>query len=286
MAMTNLGSLPYSFAIVGVQKAATSTLSEALALHPHIAHAPRKELQFFNREDYDWSAPDYDRDYRAPRRSESEVIVGDATPAYLWWPGALARMQAYDDRLRLIAVFRDPIERLFSHWSMIRGKNPRWLDWPEFITNQRPSSLPLTIPTELSADRFKHHSGVARGYYSGQLEIGLSLFSRSQWLLMEFSAMLADFPAALDSCTSHLGVPPFASYPPAKRRLASPPSITGTAPTTSDIAALAALYADDLQRFEPLSGLAISHWPTVRINAGTLDPADLAAKFAAKVVPV
>ncbi len=49
--------LPYSFSIVGAQKSGTSTLSTALDRHPQVARAPRKELQFFTREDMDWSRP-------------------------------------------------------------------------------------------------------------------------------------------------------------------------------------------------------------------------------------
>ena len=51
--------LPYSFSIVGAQKSGTSTLSTALDRHPQVARAPRKELQYFTREDMDWSRPDY-----------------------------------------------------------------------------------------------------------------------------------------------------------------------------------------------------------------------------------
>jgi hypothetical protein len=72
--------LPYSFSIVGAQKSGTSTLSTALDRHPQVARAPRKELQYFTREDVDWEHPDY-AGYRAPRRKPQHLIAGDATPA-------------------------------------------------------------------------------------------------------------------------------------------------------------------------------------------------------------
>jgi hypothetical protein len=43
------------------------------------------------------------------------------------------------------------------------------------------------------------------------------------------------------------------------------------------------IYADDLELFASLSGFDVSDWPTARIAAGTLDPADLAAELARKV---
>ena len=130
--------LPYSFSIVGAQKSGTSTLSTALDRHPQVARAPRKELQFFTREDIDWARPDYSG-YRAPRRKPQHLIAGDATPAYLFWPDALERMHDYNPDMRLIAVFRDPLERLFSHWTMLRGRWTTSPDWPEFITEFRPA---------------------------------------------------------------------------------------------------------------------------------------------------
>ena len=42
------------------------------------------------------------------------------------------------------------------------------------------------------------------------------------------------------------------------------------------------VYADDLALFASLSGVDVSDWPTTRIAAGTLDPADLAQSWPAR----
>jgi hypothetical protein len=111
----DLGRMPYNFSIVGVQKSGTSTLSGTISQHRNVCRPPRKEAHFFNDESYDWAHPDYERDYTAPRRAKVHTMVGDSTPVYLFWPQALERMRAYKPDMPLIAVFRDPIERLFSH---------------------------------------------------------------------------------------------------------------------------------------------------------------------------
>ncbi len=115
----DLGRMPYSFAVVGVQKGGTSTLSVTLNQHPLVCQPPEKERHYFDDEAVDWSAPDYERDYTAPRRARVHRVVGDATPTYLYWPHALERMRAYNPGMPLIAVFRDPLERLFSHLVML-----------------------------------------------------------------------------------------------------------------------------------------------------------------------
>ena len=221
--------LPYSFSIVGAQKSGTSTLSTALDRHPQVARAPRKELQFFTREDMDWARPDYSG-YRAPRRKPQHLIAGDATPAYLFWPHALERMHRYNPETRLIAVFRDPLERLFSHWTMLRGRWTTAPDWPEFITEFRPATTPTSLP-DVPSLSFKQRSGVARGYYGDQLTRGLTIFPREQWLWLEFRAMLADFPRALDQLTDFLGVDRYGRHPDAGRLMSGPERVVGTPPT-------------------------------------------------------
>lgn len=279
----DLGRLPYSFSIVGVQKSGTSTLSGTISQHRLVCRPPRKEAHFFNDEDYDWAHPDYERDYTAPRRAPIHQMVGDSTPVYLFWPHALERMHAYKADMPLIAVFRDPIERLFSHWTMLRTRHPDWPDWPGFLTEFREPALPDELPTGVRPMRYKHLSGIARGYYGQQLERGFTVFPRDQWLLMEFRAMLRDWDAHVHRTTDHLGLPRFDRPPPLRNRYAGAEKVAGTAPTGEDLAALAGLYAADLEVFDAVSGLDTSAWPTRLILDGTLDPAELAARFATRV---
>lgn len=92
-----------NFVVVGVQKAGTSALFHFLAQHPQVAMPTVKELHFFDDDRRCWDAPDY-RDYhgRFPRRRG--CVVGEATPSYIWWPGALARLADYNPRLRTGAL--------------------------------------------------------------------------------------------------------------------------------------------------------------------------------------
>jgi len=282
---TPFGRLGYNFSIVGAQKSGTSTLSGTISQHPLVCRPPRKEAHFFNDEEYDWEHPDYARDYTAPKRAAIHTMVGDSTPVYLMWPRALERMAAYKPDMPLIAIFRDPLERLFSHWTMLRTRHPDWPDWPGFLTEFRPTSFPTTLPEGVRPMRYKHLSGIARGYYGGQLEHGFTVFDREQWLLLEFRQMLADYDTVVDRVTDHLGLPRFEQRPPLRNRYAGAEQVPGTAPTAEDLAGLADLYAEDLALFTRLSGIDTSHWPTTRILDGSLDPGELASRFATRVSP-
>src|SRR4051794_23299681 len=103
-----------SFMIVGVQKGGTTTLHAWLSQHPGLVLSRPMELQFFDNEAhfvggkpplalYHASFPDDGKAAGAPR--------GEATPSYVWWPGTLERIQAYNPDARLIVLLRCPAER-------------------------------------------------------------------------------------------------------------------------------------------------------------------------------
>ena len=277
------GEMAYNYAIVGVQKGGTSTLAVTLNQHRMVRQPPTKERHYFDDESVDWSAPDYARDYSVPRRAPVHTMLGDASPTYLYWPRALERMRAYDPTMPLIAVFRDPLERLFSHWVMLRSRNLAWPDWPDFLTEWPHTSLPDAVPPGVRPMRWRHMTGLARGFYGEQLQRGFELFDPGQWLLLDMREMLADFPAAVHRTTDFLGLPPFEEVPPLRNWHAGAEQVPGTAPSADDLARTAETYAKDLALFEELSSIDTSSWPTRGILDGSLDAAELAERFARKV---
>jgi hypothetical protein len=273
--------LPISFAIVGVQKAATSTLHSMLVRHRHIARGDAKELHFFDDERLDWSSPDYTR-YRVPRSHEEQRIAGDATPSYIWWPHALDRMHRYNPSMRLIASFRDPIERAFSQWSMERKRKPSYPGFSESIRIFGDLSLIQGLPPDRTSREMRRAAMVVRGLYGEQLRRGLTIFDRSQWLLLPFRRFVTRPEEVLDDIAAHLDIGAWNLYPPLRSN-PTPRNQAGSPPTADDMLRLTDIYADDLALFASLSGFDVSDWPTARIAAGALDPADLAAELARKV---
>lgn len=262
-------SLPISFVIAGVQKAGTTSLYSMLTRHPSVAGGPQKEIRFFI-EPRDWDDPDYSL-YRRPVKSSRPTVAGDATPAYLFFPGAIERMHRYDPDLRLLASFRDPLERALSQWSMERSRHPGYPDLPEAIERWGDDELPTSYPADAKPSPMLQGSPFVRGLYGAQLERALAFYPREQWLLLEFRRLLKEPPAVLDDATDHLGLPRFTSYPSMQHRMASPTSNPGARPSVAAVETLVRRYADDLALFERLSGLDLSGWPTKQAADGTLE---------------
>ncbi|QRG04804.1 sulfotransferase [Xanthobacter dioxanivorans] len=239
-----------NFVVVGVQKAGTSALFHFLAQHPQVAMPTVKELHFFDDDRRCWDAPDY-RDYhgRFPRRRG--CVVGEATPSYIWWPGALARLADYNPRLKVIALFRDPVDRAHAHWRMSRA---RGLDALDFSTAIRAEGRRLDGLAPQAPER-RHLSYVARGFYGQQVDRLYDVFPRRQVLMLRKEDLANDHAATLARVFAFLGLPP-AKIEPCRIFEGA----ASEAPAPQDVAYLAATYAADLARFALLTGLPVSAW--------------------------
>jgi hypothetical protein len=114
------GRLP-DFVVVGAAKAGTTSLDFYLSLHPEIHMAHPKETRFFmepprgrwNR-GLSWYTGLFD---------SNKPVCGEATPAYSQWPaipGVAEKLQAVIPQAKLIYMVRDPLDRLKSHFRMVR----------------------------------------------------------------------------------------------------------------------------------------------------------------------
>ena len=199
-------------AIVGAQKAGTSSLFDLLRRHPEVCPGPRKEWHFFDDEKRSWDHPDY-TDYRVTARSERHRIAIDGTPSYMFWPHALERMHAYRPEMRLIASLRDPIERAFSHWAMYFGRRSSFPTFSELAQGPSREALLDRIPDGWNHWRMRRLSMIPRGLYGEQIRRGLELFAREQWLFLDFHELVGDHRAALDRTTRFLDLAPFSRTP-------------------------------------------------------------------------
>ena len=106
------------FLIGGVQKGGTTALFRYLQDIPSLSLASVKEAHFFDDETtVDWTAPDY-APYHALFDPFDGRPRGEATPIYLYWPNCLERIARYNPAMKLVFLFRDPVERAWSQWKM------------------------------------------------------------------------------------------------------------------------------------------------------------------------
>ncbi|MBM7509224.1 hypothetical protein JOE61_003038 [Nocardioides salarius] len=272
--------VPYTVTIAGVQKAATSTLYSLLARHPRVAGGGSKEVHYFDDETRDWSRPAHG-DYHAVAEKERQRFGVDATPSYLFWPGAMRRIAAYDPQMRVILSLRDPIERAFSQWSMTYGR--RAGDHPAFAELVESSLAMGDVsrggPAGVSNGQLRKRSLVQRGLYGAQLREALLHLPREQFLVMDFRDVVGDLTGAARRMTTFLGLPPFKKAAPALSANPSRSNLVAPPVTGALVRRLAEIYADDLALLATEVDLDVAAWSTSRVLAGSLDPDDLAERL-------
>ena len=213
-----------SFIIIGAQRAGTTSLFDYLGRHPDVASptavaediAWSKEVRFFDdrfTRGLDWYRSLFPLAVRRryARARGRDLVAAEATPYYLFHPFVPERIAATLPDVRLIALLRDPIERVL-HYQLAHRKGREHLSFeealaaePERIAEDEPH---LGDPTYRSRHH-RHHSYLARGLYAEQLERWFAHFPREQMLIIRSEEFLAKPAETYERVLDFLGLRPW-----------------------------------------------------------------------------
>ncbi|RWC32686.1 hypothetical protein [Mesorhizobium sp.] len=243
----------------GVQKAGTTSLFGYLSEHPQMATPSVKETHFFDDETHNWSKPDYLRLESLFSENIGVRIGFEVTPIYLFWPPSLERIKRYNPGIKLVFIFRDPIERAWSQWRMETDRQLEHLPFHLAIRQGRwrLKGVNQTDPA------WRVHSYVERGFYARQLQRLFALFPRDNVLLLRSLDLLGDHQDTLNAIACFLSIQPFPPLAPRTDHLGRKRE---NELRPEDVAYLREIFYDDTVEFSKLSGLSVSDWPTVDSN--------------------
>ena len=194
------------FIVIGAQRAGTTSLFYHLRLHPDVRRPLSrdgsvfwpKELHFFD-EHYERGLDWYRRFFplaaarKVARLRGRDLVAGEATPYYLFHPAVPERVAASLPNVRLIALLRDPIERAYSHYQLMRRTGREKLSFADAVAaeERRLTNWGLTEDEDVktaSGDRVHHHhrhrAYLSRGLYAEQLERWYEHFPREQLMVI------------------------------------------------------------------------------------------------------
>lgn len=181
------------FIIVGAMKSGTSTLAHYLDQHPEI-YIPDREVHFFYEEGkghWEEGLQWYKRQFQ---EASSEQILGEKTPTYSYLPGVAERINNALPDVKLIWIFRDPIDRAYSNY------------WHAVRSGIEPLGFAEAVQREDERDIWKGY--VRRGQYAEQVGRYLDYFDREQMHFSLFGDLKADPRSVLKDLFTFLNVDP------------------------------------------------------------------------------
>ena len=190
-----------SFLIIGAQRAGTTSLFDYLLQHPDVCGPlpggevwwSGKELHFFD--DRFWRGISWYRAFfptvvrrRAARLRGGDLVAGEATPYYLFHPLVPEGVAATIPTVRLIALLRDPVERAWSHYKIMRRSRREPLSFDDALAAEEDrlagERRRLLTDPRFHAIHHRDHAYVARGLYAEQLERWFEFFPRDRLLVL------------------------------------------------------------------------------------------------------
>jgi len=190
-----------NFLIVGAQKSGTTALHYLLRTHPDVFFPPgRNEVHFFDLdENFERGLEWYESLFESHR---GEAAIGECSPFYMFEPAAAPRIKRILSDVKLLVILRDPVARAYSHyWHEVRWGFEA-LSFEEALAQE---SLRLRSGT---VHHRRHHSYVARGHYSRQIERLFDLFGRDRILVLLNEELSVHPDRVGRACAEFLSVDP------------------------------------------------------------------------------
>jgi len=179
--------------VAGAPRCGTSSLHAWLGRIPGIRMSRIKEPNYFSRQviadDHPLVKPIRDdKRYLQLFSGDGEALyLGEASPNYLEDPGAPEAINRRAPDARVIVSLRDPVERMYSAYLMIRNNLPSMGSFGEEIRRglegQDDPSLPVVAPRT--------------GLYASQVERYRAVFGDSRFKVLVFEELMSDVQGTL-----------------------------------------------------------------------------------------
>jgi hypothetical protein len=239
------------FLIAGTQKGGTSALNAYLGDHPQICMACKKEVHFFDNEQYfQDNAIDYSMYHSFFYPKPSHKLLGEATGIYMYWHDSPRRIWQYNPNMKIIIILRNPIERAYSHWNMQRDRKIDNLTFWDAIQSEQErcrEALPY---------QHRKYSYVDRGFYVEQLRRIWRYFPKNQTLILRNEHLKARPQEILQEVYHFLEVHEFQDID--AKIIHSRPYISSM--TSQEKAYLRHIFEYEIRNLERVLGWDCSNW--------------------------
>jgi hypothetical protein len=189
--------------IVGAAKCGTTSIVEALGIHPQIFVPKIKEPMFFIPDIGIRTLDSYLNLYNS---TNEEGIMVDASTGYLYSENSAEELFQFNPKAKILIVLRNPVHAMYSLWQYMRTMGNEKLSFTDAVldeTKRKEDSFKRTCvgwyANYLYADRYK---------YTQQVERYLALFPTESTYVVLFEELVANPEIELNGILKFLGLPP------------------------------------------------------------------------------
>ena len=224
-------SLP-DFIIIGTVRSGSTSLYHNICQHPCVLSASYDELGFFDSNFHlglNWYRSLFPTLFSKwlVKRKKQFAITGEDTPFYIWSPLVANRILKILPNIKLIVLFRNPVDRAYSNYHLGVREGSENLSFEDAIQFELDSLKNFEIESEDDIKKYTiSRSYIVKGFYADQLKIWLKLFKSKQLFITSTEDFESNANNTLNKIYDFLEIPQInlknlekhkvASYPPMK----------------------------------------------------------------------
>jgi len=162
------------FLIVGAMKSGTSSLVHHCMNADHIA-IPNREIHFFDQDAQYAKGNKWYSDQLMLHVTSSTTLIGEKTPSYGCYKKAARRIKDYCPQTKLIWIFRNPVDRTYSHYLHAKRKGSEFHNFKTALKRE-----------SKRAGNKDHLLYLYRSRYHEHVSLYLEFMDKQQMLFLKF----------------------------------------------------------------------------------------------------
>jgi len=223
-------SLP-DFIIIGTVRSGTTSLYYNICQHQCVLTAAYDELGFFDSNYHlglNWYRSLFPTLFSkwVVKQKTQFAITGEDTPFYIWNPLVAKRILKILPNIKLIVLFRNPVDRAYSNYHLAVREGSENLSFEDAIQVELKNLDKINDDIKQDVNKYAiARSYIAKGFYANQLKIWLELFTSEQLIIVSTEDLESNPQETLDNIYDFLKIPKNHKLIPEKQKIASYPKI-------------------------------------------------------------
>tara|TARA_B110000438_G_scaffold10047_1_gene10236 strand:- start:1490 stop:2356 length:867 start_codon:yes stop_codon:yes gene_type:complete len=223
-------SLP-DFIIIGTARSGSTSLYYNICQHPCVLSAAYDELGYFDSNFHlglNWYRSLFPTLFSKwiVKRKKQFAITGEDTPFYIWNPLVAKRILKILPNIKLIVLFRNPVDRAYSNYHLGIRAGSENLSFEDAIQMELKNLDKNNDGIKQNVNKYTTpRSYIAKGFYADQIKIWLELFTSEQLIIVSTEDLESNPQETLDKIYDFLEIPKNYKLIPEKQKIASYPKM-------------------------------------------------------------